>query len=115
MLRILSDRVQPAYELLLLRLPEQAVGIDVILYPVELLFGSHGEEPVDGDSEKHGDPGDQLYVRNAVAAFPLADGLRRHVQRGGQRLLRKPPIGSEAADLFSHFHNGILPVFSALS
>ena len=42
------------------------------------------------------------------SALPLADGLARHIQRGGQRLLGEAAIIAQAADFFSHFHVVVL-------
>ena len=94
-------------------LGKQAAAGNVVFQPLQLLLRRHGEEPVDAHAEKHSDLRQQLHIRKAGSALPLAHRLRGDMQRGRERLLRESPIGPQPADLFSHFHSDDLLFLSA--
>ena len=94
-------------------LGEQAAAGNMVFQPLELLLRRHGEEAVDAHAEEDGDLRQQLHIRKAGPALPLAHRLRGDMQRGCERLLRKSPIGPQPADLFSHFHSDDLLFLSA--
>ena len=77
----------------------------MIINTFHLLLRSHGKQLIYGNAEIYGNLRQHLHVRYAVAAFPLADGLRAHIQSCCQGFLRKAPVIPQAADFFSHFHN----------
>ena len=111
--RILSDGLELLLQLPLLRLGEEAPGVDVILHPIQLLLRAHGKELVDGDAEVHGNLRQHLHVRHAVAALPFTHGLGRHMQVRRQGFLSQPSLIAQSADLFSHFHFSFLLGFPA--
>ena len=111
---ILGKGEEPVLDPAQLGLAYKGAVVYVVFQPVELLLRGHGEERVYRDAEEYRYFRQELHVRHAGSELPLADCLRRHVERGGQRLLRDAAVVSQAAYFFSHFHDGSLLLFHGL-